>query len=100
MRLVNLECAPSCTVPGVWSSCFQYQDPPPIPHLWSEGQPTKRGERRQREHIKSGEMSRLSSGFDLPLIFLCSLIQTLTLTPPPNNALLAILDMYREKSEE
>ena len=55
MRLVNLECAPSCTVPGVWSSCFQYQDPPPIPHLWSEGQPTKRGERRQREHIKSEE---------------------------------------------
>ena len=37
---------------------------------------------------------RLSSTFDLLLIFLCSLIQTLTLTPPPNNALLAILDMY------
>ena len=35
---------------------------------------------------------RLSSTFDLLLIFLCSLIQTLT--PPPNNALLAILDMY------
>ena len=32
---------------------------------------------------------RLSSAFDLLLIFLCSLIQTLTLTPPPNNALLA-----------
>ena len=31
---------------------------------------------------------RLSSGFDLLLFFLCSLIQTLTLTPPPNNALL------------
>ena len=34
---------------------------------------------------------RLSSAFDLLLIFLCSLIQTLTLTPPPNNALLANL---------
>ena len=34
---------------------------------------------------------RLSSAFDLLLIFLCSLIQTLTLTPPPNNALLADL---------
>ena len=32
---------------------------------------------------------RHSSAFDLLLIFLCSLIQTLTLTPPPNNALLA-----------
>ena len=40
---------------------------------------------------------RLTSAFDLPLIFLCSLIQTLTLTPPPNNALLAILDMYGER---
>ena len=38
---------------------------------------------------------RLSSAFDLLLILLCSLIQTLTLTPPPNNAMLAILDMYR-----
>ena len=37
---------------------------------------------------------RLSSAFDLLLIFLCSLIQTLTLTPPPNNALLTNLDMY------
>ena len=36
---------------------------------------------------------RLSSAFDLLLIFLCSLIQTLTLTPPPNNALLANMDM-------
>ena len=35
---------------------------------------------------------RLSSAFDLILIFLCPLIQTLTLTPPPNNA--ANLDMY------
>ena len=33
---------------------------------------------------------RLSSAFDL-LIFLCSLIQTLT--PPPNNGLLANMDM-------
>ena len=39
---------------------------------------------------------RLNSGSELPLIFPCSLIQTLTLTPPPNNALLAILDMYGE----
>ena len=31
---------------------------------------------------------RLSRAFDLLLIFLCSLIQTLTLTPAPNNALL------------
>ena len=37
---------------------------------------------------------RLSSAFDLLLIFLCSLIQTLTLTPPPNNALLANMDMW------
>ena len=36
---------------------------------------------------------RLSSAFDLLLIFLCSLTQTLTLTPPPNNALLANMDM-------
>ena len=48
---------------------------------------------------RSGEMSRiahqrLSSVFDLLLFFLCSLITTLTLTPPPNNALLANLDMY------
>ena len=35
---------------------------------------------------------RLSSTLDLLLIFLCSLIQTLTLTPPPNNALLANMD--------
>ena len=33
---------------------------------------------------------RLSSAFDL-LIFLCSLI--LTLTPPPNNSLLADMDI-------
>ena len=32
---------------------------------------------------------QLSSAFDLLLIFLCSLILTLTLTPPPNNTLLA-----------
>ena len=36
-----------------------------------------------------------NSGFDLLSIFLCSLIQTLT--PPPNNALLTILDMYRRE---
>ena len=34
----------------------------------------------------------LSSAFDLLLIYLCSLIQTLTLTPPPNNALLVNMD--------
>ena len=61
------------------------------------------------EHISSGKMllllatgptsdvqvchQRLSGAFDLLLIFLCSLIQTLTLTPPPNNALLANMDM-------
>ena len=33
-------------------------------------------------------------GFDLLLIFLCSLIQTLTLNPSPNNALLANMDMW------
>ena len=38
---------------------------------------------------------RLSSPFDFLLIFLCSLIQTLTLTPPPNNALLANMNVYR-----
>ena len=38
----------------------------------------------------------ISSAFDLLLIFLCSLTQTLTLTPPPNNALLANMDMYGE----
>ena len=37
---------------------------------------------------------RLSSAFYLLLIFLCPLIQTLTLTPPPNNALLANMDMW------
>ena len=36
---------------------------------------------------------RHNSALDLLLIFLCSLIQTLTLTPPPNNALLANMDM-------
>ena len=41
---------------------------------------------------------RLSSAFDLLLIFLSSLIQTLTLTPPPNSALLAILNMYRKRA--
>ena len=35
---------------------------------------------------------RLSIAFDLLLIFLCSLIQTLTLTPTPNIALLANID--------
>ena len=35
---------------------------------------------------------RHSSALDLLLTFLCSLIQTLTLTPPPNNALLANMD--------
>ena len=35
---------------------------------------------------------RFSSAFDLLLIFRCSLIQILTLTPPPNNALLANMD--------
>ena len=30
---------------------------------------------------------------NLIMIFLCSLIQTLTLTPPPNNALLANMDV-------
>ena len=34
-----------------------------------------------------------SSAFDLLLIFLCSLIQALTLTPSSNNALLANMDM-------
>ena len=37
---------------------------------------------------------RLSSAFDLLLTFLCSLIKTLTLTPPPYNALLANMDMW------
>ena len=36
---------------------------------------------------------RLSIAFDLLLIFLCSLIQTPTLTPPPNNALLTNMDI-------
>ena len=41
-------------------------------------------------------MSRIANkDLVVSLIFLCSLIQTLTLTPPPNNALLAILDMYK-----
>ena len=40
---------------------------------------------------------RLRSTFDLLLIFLCSLIQTLTPTPPPNNALLANLGHVWEK---
>ena len=37
---------------------------------------------------------RLSSAFGLLLILHCSLIQTLTLTWPPNNALLANMDMW------
>ena len=37
---------------------------------------------------------RFSGAFDLLLIFLYSLISTLTLTPHPNNALLGNLDMY------
>ena len=36
---------------------------------------------------------RHNSALDLLLIFLCSLIQTLTLPPPPNNALLANMDL-------
>ena len=36
---------------------------------------------------------RLNSAFDLLLIFLCSLTPTLIQTPPPNNALLANLDI-------
>ena len=36
---------------------------------------------------------RHSSASDLLLIFLCSLIQALTLTPPPNNALLGNMDI-------
>ena len=40
---------------------------------------------------------RHSSALDL-LIFLCSLIQTLTLTPPPNNALLANMDMRCDRT--
>jgi len=49
---------------------------------------------------KNGVMSKfaikgLVKPFDLLLIFLCSLIQTLTLTPPPNSALLASMDMRK-----
>ena len=40
---------------------------------------------------------RHSSASDLLLIFLCFLIQALTLTPPPNNALLANMDMRGEE---
>ena len=40
-------------------------------------------------------MSRITNkGLVVPLIFLCSLIQTLTLTPPSSNALLANMDMW------
>ena len=55
--------------------------------------------RQATDNLKEGWVSdvqvchqRLSSAFDLLLIFLCSLIQTLTLTPPPNHALLANMD--------
>ena len=51
------------------------------------------------ELLGTWEMSRIANkGLHLLLIFLCSLIQTLTLTPLPNNALLAILDMYPANS--
>ena len=59
---------------------------------------TKRMHDYTPKRLSTEEMSRIANkglvAFDLPLIFLCSLIQTQTLTPPPNNALLAILDMY------
>ena len=42
---------------------------------------------------------RLSIAFDLLLIFLCSLIQTITLTPTPNNALLANIDCSHDVLE-
>ena len=35
----------------------------------------------------------VASAFDLLVIFLCSLIPILNLTPPPNNASLVNLDM-------
>ena len=38
--------------------------------------------------VMQGCHHKLSSAFDLLLIFHCSLIETLTLTPPPNNTLL------------
>jgi len=41
----------------------------------------------------------LSSAFNLLLIFLCSLIQTLILTQPPNNALLANMDVWQSRVE-
>jgi len=42
-------------------------------------------------------LQRLSNTFDLLLIFLCSPIQTLTLTPPPKNALLANMDIINPR---
>ena len=39
-------------------------------------------------------MSKFSSAFDLLLFFLYSPIQALTLTPPPNNASLANMNMW------
>ena len=55
------------------------------------------GVRYDREHPNKSDVQvchqRHNSALDLLLIFLCSLIQTLTLTPPPNNALLANMDM-------
>ena len=57
--------------------------------------------RQATDNLKEGWVSdvqvchqRLSSAFDLLLIFLCSLIQTLTLTPPPNHALLANMSSW------
>ena len=51
-----------------------------------------------KKHSKSGLHRNYSSvvhqRLGVPLISLCSL--SLTLTPPPNNALLADLDMWRE----
>jgi len=40
----------------------------------------------------------LSSAFDLLLMFFPSLIQTLTLTPPPNNQLLVNMDVWSKMS--
>ena len=59
---------------------------------WESNRQTDRQTDRLALKLVSRVMSkfanqRLSSAFDLLLIFLCSLIQTLTLTPSPNNAL-------------
>ena len=78
-------------------ACRLAETPSPSPHqLPSEKINGKQSVTRLCYLVRDVQdcQQRLNSAFDLLSIFLCSLIQTLTLTPPPNNTFLANLDMY------